>query len=82
MLAEQIETNALKLNVVKRIRLVESLLDSLDKTDPEVEKIWVAESEQRYQAYQEGRIEGIPLSSVPTIFKKGVMHGCKARKNN
>lgn len=70
MLAEQIETNALKLDVVKRIRLVESLLDSLDKTDPEVEKIWVAESEQRYQAYQEGRIEGIPLERLRARIEK------------
>nr|WP_320114471.1 addiction module protein [uncultured Desulfuromonas sp.] len=64
MLAEDIEKNALKLDVIKRIHLVERLLESLDKTDPEVEKIWVAESEKRYLAYRDGRIEGIPLEQI------------------
>jgi len=64
MLAEEIESNALKLDVIKRIHLVESLLNSLDKTDAEVEKIWVAESETRYQAYRDGRVEGVPLEQI------------------
>ncbi len=64
MLAEEIEKNALKLDVVKRIRLVETLLDSLDKTDPEIEKGWVRESEKRYQAYREGRVRGVPLAQI------------------
>jgi len=70
MLAEEIELNALKLDVVKRVHLVESLLNSLDKTDPAVEKIWVAESEQRYQAYQEGLIEGVPLEHLRARIEK------------
>ena len=69
MLAEEIESNALKLDVVKRIHLVESLLDSLDKTDIEVERNWVAESETRYQAYKDGRIEGVPLEQIRTKFE-------------
>ncbi len=64
MLAEDIEQKALKLSAVKRIRLVEALLDSLDKTDPEIEKIWIQESEYRYQAYKEGRVEGLTLEQV------------------
>jgi putative addiction module component (TIGR02574 family) len=64
MLAEDIEQKALKLSAVKRIRLVEVLLDSLDKTDSEIEKIWVQESEQRYQAYKDGQIEGVSFEQV------------------
>jgi hypothetical protein len=40
------------------------LLNSLDKTDAEVEKTWVAESEKRYQAYRDGIIDGIPLEQL------------------
>jgi putative addiction module component (TIGR02574 family) len=64
MLAEEIKKNALKLDVVARVHLVESLLESLDKTDPEIEEIWVAESERRYHAYKQGLVEGIPLEQL------------------
>ena len=64
MLAEEIKKNALKLGVVARVHLVESLLESLDKTDPEIEEIWVAESERRYHAYKQGLVKGISLEQL------------------
>ncbi len=64
MLAEEIKSGALRLSLVNRIRLVETLLDSLDKTDVEVEALWVKESENRYQAYKDGKIKGIPLEQI------------------
>ncbi len=70
MLAEEIKKNALRLNAVDRVHLVETLLDSLDKTDEQIEKIWVLESEKRYQAYKEGRIKGIPLEQVRSSIEK------------
>lgn len=66
MLVAEIKENALKMDVVARIHLVESLLESLDKTDPDIEKIWVAESEDRYHAYKQGRIKGISLEQLRT----------------
>jgi putative addiction module component (TIGR02574 family) len=70
MLTEEIKTRALELNVIDRIHLAEIILDSLDKTDEEIEKIWVAESENRYQAYKEGRVKGIPLEQIRSRIKK------------
>ena len=70
MLAEKIKISALKLNAVDRVHLVETLLDSLDKTDEQIEKIWVLESEKRYQAYKEGRIKGIPLEQLRSKIEK------------
>ena len=64
MLAEEIEKNALNLDRNKRIRLIESLFDSLDQTDPEIEQAWVAESEKRYKSYKQGDIEGIDLEQI------------------
>lgn len=46
---------------VDRIHSAEILLASLDKTDAEIEKIWVKESESRHQAYKEGRVKGTTL---------------------
>ena len=58
------------LNVTDRVHLAEILLDSLDKTDEEIEKIWVKESENRYQAYKEVRVKGIPLDHVRARIEK------------
>ena len=69
MLAE-IKTNALELNVIDRIHLAEILLDSLDKTDEQIEKIWVRESENRYQAYKEGCVKGISLEQLRSRIEK------------
>ena len=50
--------------------MVEIILDSLDKTDEQIEKIWVKESENRYQAYKEGRVKGISLEQLRSRIKK------------
>ncbi|WP_372794342.1 addiction module protein [Pontiella sp.] len=60
-IAEQIEIEALKLKPIERVRLVEKILGSLDRPDPEIEQTWVAESEARYQAFKKGDTKGIPL---------------------
>ena len=70
MLTEKIKTSALKLNVIDRIHLAEVILDSLDKTDEEIEKMWVRESENRYQAYKEGCVKGISLRHLRKRIEK------------
>ena len=70
MIAEEIKRNALKLNTIDRVHLAETLLDSLDKTDEQIEKIWVLESEKRYQAYKDGSIKGIPLEQLRSSIEK------------
>jgi len=56
MLTEEIKRSVLQLNAIDRVHLAETLLDSLDKTDEQIEKIWLFESEKRYKAYKEGSI--------------------------
>ena len=68
MLAMQIKAEALKLNPVEKAHLAELLLISLDRPDSEIEKKWVEESEQRYIAFKQGKIQGIPLDQfVPRL---------------
>jgi putative addiction module component (TIGR02574 family) len=64
---EQLAKKAKGLQPVDRIKLVEAILHSLDKPDPEIEKIWVAESEARYTAYKRGEIPSIDWEEI----KKG-----------
>jgi hypothetical protein len=46
--AEALTIKAVGLEPKERIRLVEAILFSLDKSDPEVEKTRIAESEARF----------------------------------
>jgi hypothetical protein len=70
MLAMQIEEEALKLDPIEKAHLAELLLISLDRPDPEIEKKWVKESEQRYAAYKRGEIQGIPLDQFTPRLSK------------
>jgi putative addiction module component (TIGR02574 family) len=54
---EKLAKQAIELKPVERLRLVEAILFSLDKTDPDIEKSWVAESELRYKAYKQGELK-------------------------
>lgn len=56
---DQLAKKAMGLNPTERIRLVEAILESLDKPDPEIGKKWVAESEARYLAYKKGELEAV-----------------------
>lgn len=53
---EELAKKAIVLDAKERVRLVEAILYSLDKTDPEIEKSWVVESEARYEAYKRGEL--------------------------
>ena len=48
---------ALGLNDLEKVRLIEILFDSLDRPSQEVEQLWIEESETRYQAYKQGKIK-------------------------
>ena len=54
---EQLAKKATNLQPVDRIRLVEAILQSLDRIDPEIEGKWVRESEARYTAHRKGKLE-------------------------
>jgi len=64
---DQLAKRAIGLRPIERIRLVEAILYSLDKSDPDIEKSWVAESEARYEAYRRGELESYDWDEI----KKG-----------
>ena len=66
MTVKSIEQNIFKLSPVQRIQMVEKILESLDKPDPEIERAWIAESEKRFAAYKSGKVKASSFES----FKK------------
>lgn len=61
---QELVTMALKLNPADRFDLVDQVLHSLDKPDPEIDRIWLDEAERRLTAYRAGRVQGIPAKEI------------------
>ena len=66
--ADQLAKKAMGLEPTDRVRLVEAILYSLDKIDPEIEKSWVAESEARYEAYARGELTATDWEDIKKRF--------------
>ena len=63
----EIEKNALQLSAQDRARLAVRLLSSLEETTEspeEIEKLWIAEAERRFQELRDGVVQGIPAREV------------------
>ncbi len=54
---DELTKKAIELRPTERIKLVEAILYSFDKIDPDVLGGWIAESETRCEAYKNGEIE-------------------------
>ncbi len=70
MTFNEIEQKSLELTANDRIRLVEKLIASLDKPDPEIEAAWIKESEARLAAYEKGELKTVPLEKVLGELKR------------
>ena len=58
---------ALHLKPQERYIIIESLVQSLNKPDEEIEKIWIEESKKRLQAYRDGTAKTL---SYDQVFEK------------
>ncbi len=59
----EIEKDALRLPADDRARLAMRLLSSLEEateSPEEIEKLWIAEAERRFQELRDGVVQGIP----------------------
>jgi putative addiction module component (TIGR02574 family) len=66
---EQLARKAANLRPVDRLKLVEAIIYSLDRIDPDIENAWVAESEARYEAYKRGEIEAIDWEKIKKRYQ-------------
>jgi len=67
---DQLAKKATGLQPIERIRLVEAILYSLDKPDPDIEQSWIAESETRYEAYKRGELEAIDWEEIKKRYER------------
>ena len=61
--AEIIE-QALHLKASERYALLELLHQSLDKPDPEIDRVWQEEALRRVRAYDEGKLATVTMDEV------------------
>ena len=62
--AEILINQALELSSSERAIVAEQILLSLDRPDPEIDAVWATEAEDRIDAYEQGKIEGVSVSEV------------------
>ncbi len=60
----EILEEALQLNPQERYMVVESLLESLDKPDKDIDDIWANEAQKRLQDYSKNKVETIPFNKI------------------
>ncbi len=62
---DELTKQVLDLPLDQRSELAEKLLESLDELAPEeIEQVWAAEAERRYQAFEDGRVEAVDGNAV------------------
>ncbi len=65
--AKEIILEAESLPVEERVRVVDSLLQTLNPTSPEIDRKWVGVVKRRLSELRSGRVKAVPGSEV---FKK------------
>lgn len=64
--AKKIFREAMTLPTLERASLIEELLSSMDRPDPEIDKLWIKEAEDRLVAYRRGDLEAYPADKIFT----------------
>ncbi len=67
---DQVLAKALKMTPRERAEIVDQLLQSLDKPDKEIDKLWEKEAEDRVDAFDAGDIETVSVQEILTKYKK------------
>jgi len=62
--ASQLYPQIEALPALDKFMLVEWILNSLDKPDPDFDNLWLQEAENRLNAYEQGQLETIDLNKV------------------
>jgi len=55
---------ALRLDPAERLELVDRVLRSLDRPDPEIDRVWIEEAERRLVEYRLGKVRGVSAEEV------------------
>jgi len=62
--ADRIFNEASALSPIDKAWLIDKLISDLDKSDPEINDLWVKEAEDRIDAYEQGKMKSITLEKL------------------
>ena len=60
---------ARQLSPQDRITLVEDVLDSLDRADPAIDRLWAKEASERLAAYRRGELVARDLADIVAKYR-------------
>ena len=67
--AKVLSRKAQALDPNDRIALVEEVLESLDRPDPAIERLWAKEAADRLAAYRRGELSARNLSEIAAKYR-------------
>jgi putative addiction module component (TIGR02574 family) len=67
--AKRLSEQARALSAQDRIELVEDVLDSLDRPDPELDRLWADEARDRLAAYRRGELAAKDLREIVAKYR-------------
>lgn len=67
---EALLKEALVLPVREKSELIEQLIRSLDKPDPEIDEFWKKEAESRINAFDDGKLSSVTVQEAISKYKK------------
>jgi len=65
----KLQENIQSLSDIEKLELVDSILVTLDRPDPEIDRIWANESRKRWEAYKSGKLETVSYDQVMEKYR-------------
>lgn len=67
--AEEIMAKIQGLSDKEKLRIVDFILNQLQRTDPEIDRAWAAEATGRWEAYKAGELGSVSYEEVMARFR-------------
>jgi len=66
---KKLKENIESLSDIEKLELVDSILMTLDRPDPKIDRIWAEEARKRWKAYKSGKLETVPYDQVMSKYR-------------
>lgn len=68
--AQELVRELEKLSPAERVKIIDRVIRDTIKPDAEIEKIWVREATERWNAFERGEVETIPYDTVMAKYRE------------
>ena len=68
--AGEIEREIQDMPDTEKLRLVDRIMEGLDKPDAEIDRVWAEESRQRWESYKAGKAPTVSYESVMQRYRR------------